>query len=361
MHKQPSKPNSRREEKLDELETGPRAELASVADLIEHYALGTIHAIRDLGGAYNLNALLNTESGAYVLRIHRPWVTMPRLGFEHHVRRLLAGAGFPVALPVPTITGADILVHQQRLIELEPFIFFDTPARRWEHFPALFTLLGDLHTFLEQELPPESIVPPMVSNYATPVQLIEQVEQTLALINDSQYNYKMVEVQQAREICQVVLQMLAQQLPWWYAEGQYLPHRLTHGDYGMDNVLFHEGRIVALLDFDFLAVRERIFDLAYAIYWIYWGLEDVRYPELAPWQRVRTLLAAYNQTSAQPLLAEEIQALALELIRIPLYWIAEAGFLPDPVQAVLEQKDAVAYALRLFQQRDALTKAFTLS
>ena len=332
-----------------------------MAELVEHYALGVVHSITDLGGMYNLNARLHTETGDYVLRIHRPWVTMPRLAFEQHIKRLLAGAGFPVVLPIPTIKGADVLSHQQRLIELEPFIANDTPIKRWEHFPAMFTLLGDLHTFLAQEFPLSNVVPPVVSNYATPVQLIEQVEQTAELIANSPSSAKMIEIQQAGEICQVVLQMLAQQLPWWYAEGQHLPHRLTHGDYGMDNVLFCEDRIVALLDFDFLDVRERIFDLAYMIYWIYWRLEDVRYPELAPWQRVRTLLDAYNQASDQPLSTEEIQALPLELIRVPLYWIAEAGFLPDPVQAVLQQKDAIAYALRLFQQRDALGKAFALS
>ncbi|GLV57641.1 hypothetical protein KDH_44770 [Dictyobacter sp. S3.2.2.5] len=330
--------------------------------MLEHYALGTTFAIRDLGGTYNLNALLDTESGQYVLRIHRPWVTMRRLSFEHQTKRLLAEAGFPVALPIPALSGADILSHEQRLIEIEPFIAHDPPTtKRWEYLPMMFTLLGDLHAFLEKHLAPANIVQPAIDNYATPVQMMEWIERTASLIENSRSAYKIGEVQQASEICHVVLQMLSQQLPWWYDEGQYLPRRPTHGDYRMGNVLFRAGSVAGLLDFDFLDTHERIFDLAYAIYWIFWLQEDVRYPELAPWTRVRTLLEAYNQATDQPLSREEIQALPLEIIRVPLYWIAEAGFLPDPVQAVLQQTDAIAYALRLFQQQPALAKAFALA
>jgi len=80
---------------------GPRAErddmlLALVARV---FHLSKLIQARDLGGAYNLNILLGTATGPYVLRAYRPWVLDERLAFLQHVKYIIQRSGLPVPLP----------------------------------------------------------------------------------------------------------------------------------------------------------------------------------------------------------------------------------------------------------------------
>lgn len=61
--------------------TGPRASVtASFLGYLEQtYKLGVVTTTADLGGAYNLNALVTSAEGRFVARLHRPWVTRRRL------------------------------------------------------------------------------------------------------------------------------------------------------------------------------------------------------------------------------------------------------------------------------------------
>jgi homoserine kinase type II len=349
---------------LDDVLYGPRADPALAEELIAHYPINTPTAFYDLGGTYNLNALVESHQGQYVLRVHRPWVSARRLSYLQQVKHQLALAGFPVVLPISTRSGADILSYgsdPQRLVELEPYVIHDAQLERWSDYPQAFALLGQIHTALDRLPATVQYVPPAVSNYALPAQLLHWTHKTMKVIEQERTTgrQRAGDAQHALDICETVLPFLQTLDRWWRSEGQHLPQGLTHGDYGGGNILLSEGQIVALLDFDFLDQRERIFDLAYTIYWIFWLHEDTRYPELAPWNRVNTLLEAYNQHTQQPLTPQERQALPLEIARIPLYWIAEAHFLPNPVQTVLALADPVAYALRIYNQRQTLAQTFT--
>jgi homoserine kinase type II len=110
-----------------------------------------------------------------------------------------------------------------------------------------------------------------------------------------------------------------------------LPFTIVHGDYGTDNVLMCGGTVVAILDFDFMAYRERVFELAYALYWT---LDRLHVPaEGAPYsdsalKRAAGLLRRYA-TTATPLTDGEIEVLPFEMARVPLYPIVEAGYTTD--------------------------------
>ncbi|MBO0796988.1 MAG: hypothetical protein J2P36_39420 [Ktedonobacteraceae bacterium] len=56
-----------------------RAELNDVDDLARQFRMGTVAEVKDLGGMYNLNLLLATTTGKYVLRVYHPWATQQRL------------------------------------------------------------------------------------------------------------------------------------------------------------------------------------------------------------------------------------------------------------------------------------------
>ena len=66
-------------------------------------------------------------------------------------------------------------------------------------------------------------------------------------------------------------------------------------------MLFQDGQVVAVLDFGFLAVRERVYELAYTLYWALEHLAPDMAPAQKPWNEAVTLLRAYNAAARRPL------------------------------------------------------------
>ncbi|MBO0781188.1 MAG: hypothetical protein J2P37_20400, partial [Ktedonobacteraceae bacterium] len=60
--------------------------------------------------------------------------------------------------------------------------------------------------------------------------------------------------------------------------------------------------------------------------------------------------------AAQPLTQEEVRALPFIMARVPLYWIAEACFLPDPVQKIIGQEEKIGDAAWLLEHRDEIVE-----
>jgi len=66
--------------------------------LREHWGLGGFAEAVDLGGSSSLNLLVGEADRRYVVRVHRPYVTVGRLGAIHQARRALLDGGVPCAL-----------------------------------------------------------------------------------------------------------------------------------------------------------------------------------------------------------------------------------------------------------------------
>ena len=97
-------------------------------------------------------------------------------------------------------------------------------------------------------------------------------------------------------------------------------------------------RVVAVLDFDYLGLRKRAFELAYSSYWALdrLGRRSARgQVEGTDLDRVGALLAAYHASAPAPLTGSEWAALPYQMARVPLYYLAEAGYTPDPVARTL--------------------------
>lgn len=343
---------------MQQSEYGPRAELHGVSFLHEHFDLGTIRVVKDLGGTYNLNLLLQTERGQYVLRYYRPWISRQRLSQLQQVKRLLANSSLPVPLPLRTKTGATILSYRERLLEIEPFVAHNSEADTWERMEIAFSLLGKLHTHLARIEADIHLVAPIVSNYATPEELFTWIQQAEEKSASEAQPLTPEQQRLARSIYTDTRKLLVPiQQQWHTIQGQ-LPHQLTHGDYGGGNVLFQNQQPVAILDFDFLGHRERLFEIAYTLYWWLHKQSPDGIRDIGPWQKVKSLLASYNTTAAMPLTHLELQVLPLEMARVPLYWIGETYFLPSPAQAVLEHVNKVVDARWIVEQSEQMINLF---
>lgn len=342
---------------LENIRYGPRASLTSDlrASIIAQFDIGTITATKDLGGTYNLNVLLETSRGTYVARVYRSWVTYERLNILHSVKQVLHENAFPVAIPIATKIGKTIFPYQDHFAEVENFIPHDNTTETWQRYEIAFSLLAKLHACFATKLEHISIVPPLVTNYGTPDALLTWTLQAEQHIKQTARNEN---TQLALALCADTLQLLTKMQTWWNGTGHRLPQHMIHGDYGTGNLLFRDEHIVAILDFDFLAIRERIFDLAYTLYWMFCRIESLLPPDKFSWSHVKEMLKNYNSASIQPLTQIEIQALPLEMARVPLYWIAEAHILPDPAQTIISLADNVRFAHWVMEHSDELALLF---
>ena len=235
--------------------------------------------------------------------------------------------------------GATWSLLGDRLVEVAAYVPSDGPADTWERMEAAAALLGPLHAALAS-LSPSSLVPPAYSGHATPQRALQMLGVTEQAFHTNHTQEGYAESAVARAATYDLLRTLAGERSR-YAPS--LPTQLIHGDYGADNVLMRRDEVAAILDFDLMAHRERIAELAYTLYW---SLDRLRDPSAAytigepDLRRAATLLRRYA-TASPPLLQAEIEALPFEMARVPLYPIVEAGYaattpyLPGAVERTL--------------------------
>lgn len=109
-----------------------------------------------------------------------------------------------------------------------------------------------------------------------------------------------------------------------------LPRLFTHGDFGVGNVLVRGDAVVAVLDFDFMAYRERVFDLVYTAFWTLFRFSlaaRLGAPTADDVARVAGLMRSYRAEGSIPLAEREVRALPSEMARVPTYYVAESGYL----------------------------------
>lgn len=337
-----------------DLEYSPRAEGVAVPELAKAFGLNDVRAWRDLGGTYNLNVLLDAGAGRYVMRVHREWVNSARLEQLHTIKLALHNACLPVVLPLATVQGTYWLASQGRLVELEPFVAHTHVADSWERYAAALGMLGRLHDALSVYSGQDTFVPPPVSNYGTPARLLAWTQRVSQKIRR---NPESAAKTRALAICNVSCTLLQYLQRAWSEVAEQLPRQLIHGDYGGGNVLFEHEHIAGVLDFDFLGERERIYELAYTLYWMLNRLEGAAM-EHASWSRAAELLSCYDTAIRQPLTLLEREHIVMEMVRVPLYWIAEANFLPHPELEIVRLAGRVQSAQWMFEQRHELASVF---
>ncbi|MBC8235162.1 phosphotransferase, partial [bacterium] len=288
-----------------DFEIGARAELTDslVGSAARFFGLGGVTEYKELGGAFNLNVLVHASSGVFVIRVYRPWVTEERLNFLHVMKEALIKTGLPIPKPIAWAKGSQLGVHTGRLIEVEQYVKNDGVADTWRRHEVAFSMLGRLHNALAKTVTFSQFVPPKVHNYALPKEMLKWIEQTQLLIRQSGLGAS-AEAMRALQLCDEAKELLAILQGWWVDTGYRLPKQLVHGDYnGGTNVVFNNEHIVAVLDFDLVDIHERIFDIAYSLYFAMGSLEYDKPLPNRPWHRVTQIMEAYNQNIEHPLTA----------------------------------------------------------
>lgn len=329
-----------------EVPTGPKITLSDqdLAVVAQSYGLGTILGKKLLDGAVNTVVLLRTSQGEFVARAHRPWTTAERLESVHTVMQSLKDRGFPVPEVCRTLDNRTWIQIRDRLVELQEYIPHEGCVDGWDLYLHSFEMLAKMHEYL-LTLQVDHLFPPTVSTYVTPEQALKMLEDTEDLCAEKIRESGIEDAMRIRQQAKEILEVLDRE---WKGYADRLPRQVVHGDYGWDNVLVKSGRIVGIIDFDFMAERERVFEVAYSLYWAFDRLEGDNW-EKGFFPRVGRLVDRYNYLSRWPLLDVEISVLPYEMARVPLYWIAEAGYTPDPVEQIMQYSRHLPRARRLVE------------
>lgn len=215
---------------------------------------GPLQVARFKGGQSNPTFLLTAGDRRLVLRRQPPGTLLPSahaVDREFRVIRALAGTGVPVAAAHalcedPAVIGSSFYVmdHVEGRIFWDPTLPGHTPAERAALFDELNRVMAALH-----RVDPVAVG---LADFGRPgAYLARQVARWTR-------QYKAAETEPI-EAADRLIDWLPQHMP---PEGE---RRIVHGDYRIDNVIFHptEPRILAVLDWELATLGDPLVDFAY--------------------------------------------------------------------------------------------------
>jgi Ser/Thr protein kinase RdoA (MazF antagonist) len=297
-----------------------------LAIVLSRFSIGDIEKIIDYrkGSRRAAKMIVITSKGQFLLK-RRACGRDGRIqvDFAHAVQRRLAEHRFPVAGLIETIDGETIVEHEGRIYELFRFI----QGKRFDRSnPAAAEsgrVLAHFHDILRQfpnepetkysfhlKLSFASRIGEVVSQLKKyePHEHLEGIETTVEFLQ-SQYENAFTKVESV--------------------DFPSLPTSIVHSDWHPGNMLYKDGEIIAVIDFDSLKVSPRVSDIANGALQFSMRMGDAEnvdsWPDSFRGHTIQSLVQSYDQFTKLPLMASErsiipflmIEALIVESV-IPI-------------------------------------------
>ena len=162
---------------------------------------------------------------------------------------------------------------------------------------------------------------------------------------------------EAIEICRRAREVLEPMLRDYPRLIGSLPWMTVHGDFHFWNVLYRADQIAAVVDYDFVQERERLFDIAYALQNVVGHLRNVHVSRLRgwadlKWDNCRLWVDHYDEAAPKPLTREERRWLPMEIMRVFLVGIATSVLQDDPVELILKHGQDLEMFVWISEQKD---------
>jgi homoserine kinase type II len=329
---------------------------ALVAEVIESFGLEHPAAWCDLGGSWTTNLRLDyADEPSLVVRIHRGSTSAARVSALQAARKVVAKAGIPTVVAIPAPDGSPyVALGNGRLAELEACVRWNERMNTAARLEAGFSVLGRVHDALRAGPIPAAGRTVDHANHLHSEQAAAATRRGADRIRG--WNDFVLTGLADRAVRHVEAVDAAEEP---LRDRQV--RQVVHGDFWDNNVLYLDGTLAAVIDFDFMAERPRIDDLALTVY--FFLLEPGRaLPTAADRGHVRRFVDAYDTGTSMPLSADERAALPLAVARQPAWsvgrWVnsldeADARAHAAHVVGELPVAQAVLAELPLWQ--DALT------
>jgi Ser/Thr protein kinase RdoA (MazF antagonist) len=325
----------------------PTPSQALLATVRRAYGIDDWDDLIDIGGSSSLNLCVGSGAERWVVRVYRKSMSDERLGAVHAVRRALAAAGLPCAEPVATRDGQSWLVFEGHLVEVERYVEHDAVMDTWERLAIGLPVLGRIHTVLRDLVAGDAGREALFANHIAAADVLDYTARGTRRIRAwGPTTREMQLAADADELARLVA----------YGEGPLLgqlPPQLVHGDFWDNNVLFRDGRVVAVVDFDFMGARPRIDDLALTLYFTCLAFYEEAVSD-GQLRQLRRLLDAYDMGTDIPLTSSERAALPLAIARQPLWsiggWVASLDDEATARRHAAGTSAEVVWALRLIRE-----------
>ena len=306
-----------------------------------------------------------TGQGTFMLRARHSEEFGARVEYLHALIDGIRAQGFPAPEVVRSKRGRSWTLWGERVVEIHRFVAHDPGIHRdWQRMFSAASALGDLHRALAQAAAGRTPVPPEMRNDVPPEQcwtLLQEAEVSLPDLGaDTGVSAEDLAaaagiVRQARELVEPLLKD-------YHRHVGRLPWMTVHGDYHFWNVLYRGDEIAAVVDFDFIQERERLFDIAYALQNVVTHLRSVhgvhadgqslRAPADLPWANVRLWVDHYDAAAHLPLTPAERRWLPREILRVFLVGVATGFLQEDPIESILRHGGDLPLYAWLNEQED---------
>jgi len=301
----------------------PTADDELIRQALAAYDLGAVRAASHHAGTAAKTWRVATDHGSYLLRTRGSrTATDDLIAYDHALRRHLLAAGIPTAAPLTTRTGRSFTRVGDKALELYAIVpGAPLPHASMPEIAAAARALAAFHA-ATRDFAPARTLPP-VAQYRTlgidtaaarmeSPALLTQVYDRLAVpAPGSPFTAGLADARRW-------LQRLRRE----FDDDVYgaLPHTVTHGDFTLANILFLDGRVSGIFDFDWARWAPRIRDVADGLFFIsgerrtplvasdIWSLTEAAV--LSP-ERALCWLRSYQETA--PLEARELDCIPLAL------------------------------------------------
>jgi homoserine kinase type II len=221
-------------------------------------------------------------------------------------------AGLPFAETIPALDGSLWTALDEQLVEVERYVEGEE-MNSWSRLLTGMRMLGRVHDALAD-------IPASPAARTSPAANQIKADEALPLARRAASVIRSWARTGDEWAAAGKTETLAEELETaWLPVRGLLPRQLVHGDFWDNNVLFHAGSIVLILDLDFMGERDRIDDIALILYYANSGSTLPRHASPGERQRrFRELLDAYDSGTSARLTAVEKAAIPVALARVVL-------------------------------------------
>ena len=283
-----------------------------LAIVLSHYDLGQIDQVREYrrGSRRAPKVRIKSQSGRYLLKRRAPGRDDPfRVAFAHSLQLYLAQRRYPVAGLVGTRqTNNSLLQLNGRTYELFRYVvgtrYDESVAQTHEAGRALGLLHRLLADFVGEYDPPVGSFHAVSGLEMT----LSQIPEAVAAVEPDADQTKL------KKTCAFLHKVYNDAVKHVDKCGYgSWPSVVIHGDWHPGNLLFHQSKVAAVLDFDSARLEKRMADIANAALQfsmrMSWPDDPDNWPQGLDAERVRALVRGYDETVSEALTEQELAAL----------------------------------------------------
>jgi Ser/Thr protein kinase RdoA (MazF antagonist) len=278
--------------------------LEQVCEICRQYGLGNLISIMgEIEDSVNSNLKILTERGTYVIKALN--MESQRFDFILSILLDLDKNNIPVLLPLKREKGLYTIKFDTQEFQVTKFIYGKHFLHNRQHAWYSGNALRRFHDILTEK--PE-LVKPKGSIYPSEKIIKTCIDKMSSMENEI-----------TKEQISYVNDMYEKIVRKWEERSRGLPQTIIHGDWNQRNHLYSDaGEVSCIMDFDFITRAERLFDVAYSL-WFFQVKEDSM-------DVMKAFMEGYGA-----LTQKEIYLLPLEMARINYFFICSAVLSLNPL------------------------------